>query len=100
MKQNDLMVSTLGECRFQSPLLFAHPSESEKGHFVSDSTRLRADLEVGPEAAGSKGFSYEEAGPRERIFCNPSETTAPIVTCGGLSLGLNNVYEFVQRENW
>lgn len=33
----------------------------------------------------------EEAGPRERLFFNPSETTAAVVTCGGLSPGLNNV---------
>ena len=35
--------------------------------------------------------AFELAGPRERIFFNPSETTAAIVTCGGLCPGLNNV---------
>lgn len=98
MNKNDLMVSTLGECRFQSPLLFQPPSEGRKSHFVSDATRLRADLEVGSEAAGSEGLSFEEAGPRERIFFNPPETTAAIVTCGGLSPGLNNVIRSVFYE--
>ena len=98
IKQHDLMVSNLGECRFQSPLLFDPPSEGKKSHFVSDSTRLRTDLEVGPEAADPQQLSLEEAGPRERIFFNPPDTTAAIVTCGGLSPGLNNVIRSVFYE--
>jgi len=34
---------------------------------------------------------YELAGAREKLFFNPSETTAGIVTCGGLCPGLNDV---------
>jgi 6-phosphofructokinase 1 len=34
---------------------------------------------------------FELAGPRNRVFFNPSETRAAIVTCGGLCPGLNNV---------
>jgi 6-phosphofructokinase 1 len=46
--------------------------------------------EVEPDAGGSD-LSFEKAGPRERIFFFPSGTTAALVTCGGLSPGLNNV---------
>ena len=36
--------------------------------------------------------AFELAGPQKgKIFFNPSETTAAIVTCGGLCPGLNNV---------
>jgi len=35
--------------------------------------------------------SFELAGPREKIFFNPGQTSAAIVTCGGLCPGLNNV---------
>jgi 6-phosphofructokinase 1 len=38
------------------------------------------------------------AGPRQRIFFRPDETTAAIVTCGGLSPGLNNVIRSVFYE--
>jgi 6-phosphofructokinase 1 len=97
-KQQDLMVRALGECRFPSPLCFGQPSEGTKSHFVSDSTRLRVDVEVGPESSDSEALSFEEAGPRERIYFDPSETTAAIVTCGGLSPGLNNVIRSVFYE--
>ena len=34
---------------------------------------------------------FELAGPREKLFFNPAETTIGIVTCGGLCPGLNDV---------
>lgn len=34
---------------------------------------------------------FELAGPREKTFFNPRETTVGIVTCGGLCPGLNDV---------
>jgi 6-phosphofructokinase 1 len=34
---------------------------------------------------------FEKAGPRRNLFFNPANTTAAIVTCGGLCPGLNNV---------
>lgn len=98
MKQQDLMVRTLGECRFQSPLCFDPPSEGKESHFVSDSTRIRAHIEVGPKSAHTEELTFEEAGPRERIFFDPPDTTAAIVTCGGLSPGLNNVIRSVFYE--
>lgn len=84
--QRDLLVSSLGAGRFESPLLRA----KKKVQFVSDDTRVRAQHEVGPQAADTE-FSFEKAGPRERIFFDPTTATAAFVTCGGLSPGLNNV---------
>jgi 6-phosphofructokinase 1 len=43
-------------------------------------------------------LSFEEAGPRKKIFFDPAATTAAIVTCGGLSPGLNNVIRSVFLE--
>ena len=43
-------------------------------------------------------LSFEEAGPREAIFFDPERTTAAVVTCGGLSPGLNNVVRSVYSE--
>ncbi len=34
---------------------------------------------------------FETAGPRRKLFFNPSQTHAAIVTCGGLCPGLNDV---------
>jgi 6-phosphofructokinase 1 len=40
---------------------------------------------------GNDDLTLEEAGPRHKIFFDPATTTAAVVTCGGLSPGLNNV---------
>ena len=100
--QQDLIVPTLGECQVTSPLVMDMPSSDTKGHFVSDSMRIRFDVEVGPQPTETDALSFEEAGPRERIFFTPANTTAAIVTCGGLSPGWNNVirsavYELTQH---
>jgi 6-phosphofructokinase 1 len=83
--QRDLTISTLGPCGFASPL------EAKGLTFVDESVRVRVErhLDAGKAQAGE--LSFEEAGPRHRIFFDPAETTAAFVTCGGLSPGLNNV---------
>jgi 6-phosphofructokinase 1 len=85
-KQKDLMVSSLGAAQYDSPM-----KQGKRLEFVSDSTRIRLQHEVGPGTTGDEELSFEKAGPRERIFFFPASTTAAFVTCGGLSPGLNNV---------
>jgi len=41
---------------------------------------------------------FERAGPRPKLFFNPQQTRASIVTCGGLCPGLNNVIRSVFLE--
>ncbi|MFV1964184.1 MAG: ATP-dependent 6-phosphofructokinase [Pirellulaceae bacterium] len=91
IQQQDLNVTTLGECRYRSPLVFESPSHARAAHMVTDSCRIRFSVELRPEPDGTEALSFEEAGPRERIFFDPAKTTAAVVTCGGLSPGLNNV---------
>ncbi|MBD3266888.1 ATP-dependent 6-phosphofructokinase, partial [bacterium] len=40
---------------------------------------------------GLEPYSFEAAGPRNRIYFNPKESRAAIVTCGGLCPGINDV---------
>jgi len=83
--QHDLLILTLGPCEFESPL-------AEKGRtFADESIRVRVKRHIGGNASEAETLSFEEAGPRRRLFFNPAETTAAFVTCGGLSPGLNNV---------
>jgi 6-phosphofructokinase 1 len=98
IQQEDLNVTTLGECRYRSPLVFESPSHTSASHWVSDTCRIRFCVEVKSEPDGTEHLTFEEAGPRERIFFDPSRTTAAIVTCGGLSPGLNNVIRSVYYE--
>ena len=84
-EQRDFIVPTLGPCQFESPL------QAEGRMFADESIRVRVKRHIGGEAADTNTLSFEEAGPRRRLFFNPAETTAAFVTCGGLSPGLNNV---------
>jgi 6-phosphofructokinase 1 len=83
--QRDLMVPTLGPCNFESPL------EAKGRTFADESIRVRVKRHVGGEASEADALSFEEAGPRRKLFFDPAQTTAAFVTCGGLSPGLNNV---------
>lgn len=84
--QEELIVTQLGEPRFDSPM-----AKLGADVFVEEGTRVAYSADeidgrpVGPQV------SFERGGARRRLFFDPSQTTAAIVTCGGLSPGLNNV---------
>ncbi len=83
--QDDFDITHLGPCRLPSPL-----RNRKQVGFCDDSRILyQSRLQAGDETLS--GLSFEEAGPRQHIFFDPAQTTAAIVTCGGLSPGLNNV---------
>jgi 6-phosphofructokinase 1 len=80
-------VARLGECLIQTPL---------KGvHYITDEEQVLYHgmlNEVEPVIrAGNTPPWFEMAGPRERIYFDPSALTCGIVTCGGLCPGLNDV---------
>jgi 6-phosphofructokinase 1 len=81
-------ITTLGEARFVSP----------QRHTVSDQTRVPAHLMQTPDSAPEEDLQFELAGPRDRLFFDPTQTRAGIVTCGGLCPGLNNVIRSVFLE--
>jgi len=68
---------TLGTPCFPSPLPLT----------ISDDIRIPQHIEMGADP----GYLFELAGPRARLFFDPAQTRAGIVTCGGLCPGLNNV---------
>ena len=77
-----MQLATLGEARFPSPL----------SRSVNDQTRIPAHIArmPGTPQPGAE-LLFEIAGPRPRLFFDPAQTRAGIVTCGGLCPGLNNV---------
>ncbi|MEI7909294.1 MAG: ATP-dependent 6-phosphofructokinase [Verrucomicrobiota bacterium] len=75
---------TLGPARFASPLALT----------ISDDTRIPQNIEVGTDP----GYLFELAGPRAKLFFEPAQTRAAIVTCGGLCPGLNNVIRSIFLE--
>jgi 6-phosphofructokinase 1 len=89
MEENhlDLTISKLGECRIPSPMSGVHfIQEDEHVLYHSNLKDIRVFLDQGKEPPG-----FEIAGPREKIYFDPSKLKCGIVTCGGLCPGLNDV---------
>ena len=88
-----LPVECLGATTFESPLL-----QKRDTGFIDDAARIRAEVELPLEARSQPELLFEKAGPRKQVFFDPSRTTAALVTCGGLSPGLNNVIRAAYHE--
>ena len=88
----DFKVKTLGECRFDSPL------DIPETLYISEDARIRYAAEIPSEIGTEDDIGFEKAGPRKKVFFNPAETKAAIVTCGGLSPGLNDVIRAIVMQ--
>lgn len=93
--QEDLIVPTLGAREFPAPAL---SNDDRAEHFVTDDERIRCRVRMGPGDGEEDACSFETAGPRKMLHFDPAQTTAAIVTCGGLSPGLNNVIRSAYYE--
>ena len=86
-KTLDFTIQNQGECSIPSPMRGAQ--------FIKDSERVLyhsalADIK-GLIDRGADLPAMEAAGPREKIFFDPSRLACGIVTCGGVCPGLNDV---------
>jgi len=91
LKPEDLEVQRLGACRIQSPISGAHfVEDGDQVVLHSNPLKLKHMLEK-----DGKLLALEKAGPREKIYFDPSKLKCGIVTCGGLCPGLNDVIRAV-----
>lgn len=73
------------------------PSPYKARRYISDAARtlvhrtIEGPLPHGGENLGAAPAGFELAGPREKIYFDPTKTRCGIVTCGGLCPGLNDV---------
>lgn len=84
-------IESLGSCRVRSPQTLATQRGQGIGTFVSDTARVRFHTETDTAGDPLPEILFEKAGPRDRLFFDPQQVTAAVVTCGGLCPGLNNV---------
>ena len=77
----------LGPAKYESPLK-GQLSRFYNGEAISTGDRTKDFAEL--ESIDDIEY-FELAGPREKLFFNPAETTVGIVTCSGLCPGLNDV---------
>lgn len=87
MKKIDFTIKKLGTAKINSPLsdiVFEKP-DAKLIYSRNPELILEQQKEFG------EPFSFEKAGPRNKIYHNPSLITAAILTAGGLCPGINNV---------
>lgn len=85
---SDHDVTRLLPCELPSPLACA---------FTTDDVRILADVEIGSERVDTAA-AFEKAGPRAKLHFEPEKTQVGIVTCGGLSPGINNAVRSLALE--
>ncbi len=86
-------IEVLGKAKIPSPLPF--------GRFIDDSQTSNMYIcqeMLDDDASRPMYYAFEEAGPREQIFFDPSKTKCAIVTCGGLCPGINDVIRAIVME--
>lgn len=80
-------ITQLGDCTVPSPLKrldFVDDDDHVLYHRTLETLKPYLERDETPP-------HFEAAGPREKIFFDPSELSCGIVTCGGLCPGINDV---------
>ena len=99
---HDLAIKTLGSCRIDSPLAGLLNGRAHSFHNVDESDKVLFHDTVSASASRAASCenlpAFEPAGPRRKIFFDPSKTRAAIVTCGGLCPGFNDVIRAIVME--
>jgi 6-phosphofructokinase 1 len=93
----DFEVPTLGAPVFSSPLPLTMRTGDGAAHFVREDARVALEVECELGATAPR-ILLEKAGPRAKLFYEPSRARVGLVTCGGLSPGINNVIRAVVLE--
>lgn len=97
-----LFIPRLGPCLLPSPGLGRDWGAGDAS-WVSDDERILLDDSVHASAIPplpEDWVSVEKAGPRKRIFFDPSQTTLAVVTCGGLCPGINDVIRSIVMHSY
>ncbi len=101
---NDTQINTtipvLGPAKIPSPLTSQGVTSHGKTRFMKDEYRITVDVRtdrlIGVEADSI--LSFEQAGPRENIYFDPSKLKCAVATCGGLCPGLNDIIRSIVLE--
>jgi 6-phosphofructokinase 1 len=87
-------ISNLGPAKIATPLRYPrYVDESKPLELIMTSEEL-AELDN-----DTLMLEFEKAGPREKLYFDPSKTKCAIVTCGGLCPGINDVIRAIVMES-
>jgi 6-phosphofructokinase 1 len=93
VEPSQTLIQTLGAPKINNPI-FKSSRLGREGHqrYVDESVRMRVDPYLRPQdPACTEEPSFERAGPREKIYFDPTKLKAAIVTCGGMCPGINSL---------
>ena len=94
-------IITLGQAKIPSPILHKE-NRSGAVSLVLDKDKILLDVNAAQLTemvqAGHEPLCFELAGPREKIFFDPSKLRCCLVTCGGLCPGLNDIIRSIVFE--
>ena len=97
----DTTIPDLGERKVPSPIKRGKEDVSG-GAFTQDTDRILLDVNVNnliKMIEQKKNLpSFELAGPRGKIYFDPSKLRCALVTCGGLCPGLNDIIRAIVLE--
>lgn len=96
LANEDTRIETLGPAKVESPLHLDRFIDENDSIFVEVYKDARY-CTIG-EGGLPEPVVFEHAGPRAKLFFEPSKTKCAIVTCGGLCPGLNNVIRSIVLE--
>lgn len=91
----DTTIDTLGPAKIPSRLPFCRLEDEEAKITIHVSEELLEDEE---NALGPCYENFELAGPRKKLYFDPTKTKCAVVTCGGLCPGLNDVIRSIVME--
>jgi len=96
----DTKILSIGEPRIPSPV--NNEERFTEGYFIQDDDRVLIDVNADNISkilkAGKEISSFETAGPRSKIYFDPSKVRCALVTCGGLCPGLNDIIRAIVLE--
>lgn len=101
--RESFLPARLGPAHFDSPILLSRQTGDLRSNYVGDDELVLYDIDRSrnrPSVPEDETPLLEKAGPREKLFFNPEDVHAAIVTCGGLCPGLNDVIRSIVMTLW
>ena len=102
IETSDFVVKSLGTCRVESPMAGLLNQRKQSINNVDETDRVLfvdiASMAIERNVPTAELPGFEPAGPRKKIYFDPSKTRAGVVTCGGLCPGFNDVIRALVME--
>lgn len=97
----DTTIPTLGPLKVPSPIKRGEKNAFRR-NFVNDTDKVVMEVDLNRITRmiqkGQSLPAFELAGPREKLYFDPSKLRCGLVTCGGLCPGLNDIIRAIVLE--